>query len=557
MLKSSCATALFLLGLAFAEPVRAERYALLIGISSYPAYPKLHLDGPKEDVPALRNALITSWHYPDANIISLIDQNATKGRILESLDALIAKVRPGDQVFVYYSGHGTSAFDPKNKRLGIPLNSGASIPSDVRQGPLEGLLNQFIIGLTDLRPRLRALDAKASTFVVIDSCYSGTAVKSIADGFLTSREAPLAVFMAGNRMAPDDYDAAYSSIRLPTVDPNDYPYGHLVFLSASAQSEKAYEVNESALKIGVFQTIDGRPHGLLTDSLLRALRGEADADHDGKITYEEVHRFVSARVMQQGQTPQLLPRNLPGLTREPIFGIVPAPSAPSNGSRNEGASILVSVSPAAQSLVPELSDLPGIRLVKTQAADLAIAKIGHNYALYLANGVQIHEYAPSEIRELRDRVRREPDLKLLREWSFKSQAFHAVLHVEPANRDAYAVGERLDFHLSADRSAYLLLVNIDVSGWITILHKSPAGQPARANEDVAVATHISAPVGTEYMILFAFSELPPGWVSLKPLGFPPADPQFRRLMETLEAASPSSARTSWLTYSTDRRLAAQ
>jgi Caspase domain len=544
---------MMLMAMLLAQPACADRYALLIGVGTYSAFPAFHLDGPAEDVPAVRDALIRTWKFPQANVRTLVDAEATKARILEALDALIGQVKDGDKVFLYYSGHGTSALDPRNSRIGLPLNSGALIPFDVRPAPPAGLLQQFIVGAIDLRPRLRVLDERATVFVVIDSCYSGAAVKSVADGLLSPRGLPVSLFARGGSLTNDDYDAAYTSVRMPPVNPDGYPYQRLVFLSAAAQSEKAYEASRAAIQMGVLNTVDAKPHGLLTDSLLRAFRGEADENHDGTITYEEVRRFALARVMDLGQTPQLLPRNAPAVTDQAIFDVAGAKLAVPPPTPERSGEVSITLSPGAQGLGSLLAGIPGVRLVQGQAADLAITRAGNSYQLYIGNGVRIHEYSDAEVPRLIERLRREPEIRILREWVYPKQAFHAALDVEPANRDAYALGEAVDFQLSADHLSYLLLLNIDVSGEVTVVYKSPPNQPAKAGETVPVATCINAPAGTEYMKLFAFAARPVEWESLPVSGFPADGPQFQKLMMWLRRASPQSAQASWQIYSTGSR----
>jgi hypothetical protein len=536
-----------------ARPLPAERYALLIGIGTYPSFPAFNLEAPAQDVAAMRDALIHTWQFQPGNVGTLVDAAASKANILQALDRLISQVKAGDQVFIYYSGHGTSAMDEKNAWIGLPLNTGALIPADVRKSAPAGILPQLIVGATDLKPRLRSLDAVASVFIVIDSCYSGAAVKSVSGKLFRSRAVPLAAMSRAANMVDEDYDAAYNSVRVPAVDADSYPYQHLIFLSAASQSQMAREASADGLRLGIFQTVDGKPHGLLTDSLLRAFRGEADENHDGIVTYEEVRRFALERVMNFDQTPQLLPANAPSLTAQPLFGVSKTELAESGPPAPSREGVTVSLSPAAQALAPQLAKFPEVRIAQGDAADLAIVRAGDQYELYIANGISIHEYRDSEVPSLLERVRREPQIERLRDWSFPKQAFHAAIDVEPRNRDAYVLGEAVKFLLSADRPSYLLLLNIDVSGEVTVVYKSQPGQPAAANESITVPTCIAAPLGTEYMKLFAFTAPPQGWASLPVTGFPANGPPFGQLMKLLQDAPDSSAQASWLTYSTLRQ----
>jgi uncharacterized caspase-like protein len=234
--------------LVLRAPIYAERHALLIGIGRYPQLPSFNLEAPPNDVAALRRSLIQNWHFAEANVAVLLDGNATKLGILRALDNLIERVRPGDQVFVYYSGHGTSPYDPRNPALGLPLDTGALVPADARRGPAQQVSRQLIIGSVDLRPRFLQLDRKAETFVAFDSCYSGESVKSLADEWLRARDVPLLSLVARGENISDDYDAAYTSVKLPAVKAADFPYERLVFLAAAAKSEKAFEIKSEALR---------------------------------------------------------------------------------------------------------------------------------------------------------------------------------------------------------------------------------------------------------------------------------------------------------------------
>lgn len=108
-----------------------KRVALLIGIADYPHLesPQGPLQGPVNDVTALRALLIERWGFSAGDIRTLIDRQATRVAMLDELRALEKRSAAGDEVFLFYSGHGTSALD---SRLSPPLpqGSGAMVPSD-------------------------------------------------------------------------------------------------------------------------------------------------------------------------------------------------------------------------------------------------------------------------------------------------------------------------------------------------------------------------------------------------------------------------------------------
>ena len=94
-------------GLA-ATGASAANHALLIGIGKYKTRT---LEGPPHDVAALRAVLVSKYNYHPENIRTLINQEAVKARILDEIKQLALRTRPGDRIFIYFSGHGTSRRD--------------------------------------------------------------------------------------------------------------------------------------------------------------------------------------------------------------------------------------------------------------------------------------------------------------------------------------------------------------------------------------------------------------------------------------------------------------
>src|SRR5262245_2518651 len=81
--------------------------ALIIGINDYEGTEN-DLHGAVADAMAVEKLLVTSLGWDSSNILSLYDTKATGKNIVAALKLLlIDSTRPGDQVFFYYSGHGT------------------------------------------------------------------------------------------------------------------------------------------------------------------------------------------------------------------------------------------------------------------------------------------------------------------------------------------------------------------------------------------------------------------------------------------------------------------
>jgi hypothetical protein len=113
---------------------------------------------------------------PEANITALSDSALTLAGLRAALDGLEARVLPNDEVFLYYSGHGTRlpAFDGRVKRCAEALLS------------IDG---QALMD-SELEQRLNGIAAKARRVVVfIDACHAGGVTtrgvtgNTVSDGF--------------------------------------------------------------------------------------------------------------------------------------------------------------------------------------------------------------------------------------------------------------------------------------------------------------------------------------------------------------------------------------
>ena len=155
-----------------------NKIALLIGIGTYtdPALPSL--SGPSQDVAALKDVLIRRWDFTAANIQTLTTrQDTTRANILKALTALQSSSRPGDEVLVYYSGHGTSKRDP-SQRLALPDASGAWVPSDFTTS--KARLQDLVQARVDLKPIFTQLENEGrKLWIIADSCFSGQAARSL------------------------------------------------------------------------------------------------------------------------------------------------------------------------------------------------------------------------------------------------------------------------------------------------------------------------------------------------------------------------------------------
>jgi hypothetical protein len=260
------ATLALALACTLSAAAQARSLALLIGVANY-GNAKWNLEGPVHDVNAMRDVLQRRWGFAPGDIRTLTDQQATRDGILAELKALQTRSAPGDDVFIYFSGHGTSALDG-TLAVPVPHGSGAFVPFGIKAENQTLSLDQLIVGRTDLLPLLQALDdGGRRVWVVSDSCYSGNQTRSVHaedSAPLPARAIPLLVnYSEAARLERDEARAAGRTA------PPPYPYKNIGFLAASAEGEVAKDIRQADLRR--YPTRSGKPQGAMTDALLRVL----------------------------------------------------------------------------------------------------------------------------------------------------------------------------------------------------------------------------------------------------------------------------------------------
>ncbi len=130
-------------------------YALLIGIDEYRGqWPSL--DNAVNDVEAIEKLLKSKYKFD--HFITLYDFNATRTAIIKQMEWLIDNVKPEDNVFIYYSGHGEFKQN---------LNKGYWVPHDA----LTKSTSEYISN-NDIQTYLGGIRSK-HTLLVSDACFSG------------------------------------------------------------------------------------------------------------------------------------------------------------------------------------------------------------------------------------------------------------------------------------------------------------------------------------------------------------------------------------------------
>jgi hypothetical protein len=256
-----------LLCLAMSQNVWAEKKnrALLIGINQYET-PELKLYGTHNDVAAFRTMLTVHLGFQDNQILEIKDQKATRQNILDAIDQwLIQGSKPGDRLVLYYSGHGDQIEDQNGDEWDDHMDE-ALIAYDSTSDGRNWVLDD------DIDQRLQKLRDR-EVLAVFDSCHSGTLTRGLTPddgaktpGWRVSKNPAL-------KSAPTKNTFIHQA------------EGNLAAFFAVSPDQIALEDKSKP----------ERAHGVFTAAFVEGLQGGADANHDGKISYAELFRYLGER----------------------------------------------------------------------------------------------------------------------------------------------------------------------------------------------------------------------------------------------------------------------
>ena len=324
-----------------------RRRALLVGIAAYRNVGRLI--GPVSDVKAMRAFVTGVLGYDERDVMLLLDADATRSGILGAMEEwLIDGTGPGDEVFIYFSGHGWQQLDTNGDEP--DRYDETLVPVDVAvraDNTVDGMITDDEIGTM-----LARLDGRRIN-VVVDSCHAGTSDKMMVVGdhwrYVKSPRRP-----DGGPLKLRTADASQDIVRssgadtfVSTKDPR--------FRTTDITVWAAVEAHQKAL---VDEEVRA-PMSVFTGRLLSGARdGMADADADGTVTRSELYQYVLRESeaycgrhperCADGLTPQIhsssnamdapafmpvamtLPSNAQAV-KDILVGPVPAPGAPAEG----------------------------------------------------------------------------------------------------------------------------------------------------------------------------------------------------------------------------------
>ncbi|MCB0582486.1 MAG: caspase family protein [Phaeodactylibacter sp.] len=224
-------------------------FALLVGINQY--HPQSFvpaLSGCLNDVQAMEDVIGQVAGKPNAHVRKLTNEQATRENIIREFQRHLCEndaIQAGDTALFFYSGHGSYAgtapefepFDPeKQDETLVCYDSRLDGHYDLADKELAYLLSR-------IKPGVQAV-------VILDSCHSGSATRSMADEYRLGRPK----YIPG-RKSPRNLDTYltppgnfYVDMKVKTgaVSIPDPPH---ILLSACQRGQKAWETGDD---IGLF-----------------------------------------------------------------------------------------------------------------------------------------------------------------------------------------------------------------------------------------------------------------------------------------------------------------
>jgi hypothetical protein len=262
--------------------------SLLIGINRYPRLvsafgtPDSDLSGCVNDARAMQRILVERFGFPADLSTLLLDEAATRARILKELRALARAASPEDVVVIYYAGHGSFVqVDAPGLATGqyeslVPHDSGRE------QFPCLDITER------ELRGHLAAIAARTPYLCTIfDCCHSATPFRSS----VRTRSVRPAVL---NRSSTEPQHARVPNGEAGSPSEARLSPSRYVHLAACRDEEQA---GEHTSFVGGERVV----HGLFTHYLLRGLERARPGE-----SYRSLSATVRAQVEHttQAQHPQ-------------------------------------------------------------------------------------------------------------------------------------------------------------------------------------------------------------------------------------------------------------
>ena len=255
------------------NPDGGEVRALVVGIDDYQHVRKLK--GATADARDIESTLKTMGVR---DITTLINDQADRSNVLREISGLVERTKTNDLIFLSIAGHGTQ--EPERIKGSQP-DGMEDVFLLAGFEPTAAGSQQRILG-SEFNHFIKQFELRGAKIIFIaDTCHGGGMAREIDPraGEMSFRQIPSYTLLVDTLQPVSDANDPRSELDLD----------HTAFLAAVDRSTKAPEVR--------IPGIDGL-RGALSYAVARAIEGNADADHDGKVTLKELFANVRQVVYQ-------------------------------------------------------------------------------------------------------------------------------------------------------------------------------------------------------------------------------------------------------------------
>lgn len=293
-MKTRITTCLFLL---LSLPVIAQtKRALVIGLGEQQDKAWNKINGDK-DVPYVQAMLKNAGFH---SVKTLVNHQATKAGIVGALRQMAASCKPGDVVFVHYSGHGQQMTDVHHDEedgldeCWIPYDAHRKA-SATYHGEKHLTDDELNVYLHAIRNRI---GKKGKLVVVIDACHSGDATRGAEEDEEVVRgvEDTLTVDSLNARGLFDTFERMKSLLMGDKGEKKDINHKAKPLAEPwiTISACKSYQVNVEMKSPTV---------GKLTYALYETLKGAGKMGNDELMT--RIRKFVNRHTFSRCQSPEI------------------------------------------------------------------------------------------------------------------------------------------------------------------------------------------------------------------------------------------------------------
>ena len=498
--KSLIGALTLLLFLGTAPASAADLYGLVIGIDDYIGTEN-DLDGAVNDASDIARSLDEAGAK---EVVRLLNDDASKDRIVAAWDGLLATAKPGDTIVFSYAGHGGQEPAPPDRHDKTRIESfllGHFEPSG--PGTRERIVDDEVYAW------LQRADKKGVKVVfVADSCHSG--------GMERSASAPGVKFrrMIYPAITNDELQFPKDTSNLTEDD-----FQNITFVAAVPADKLVPEV-----------TIDGKKRGALSWAVARAFEGRADKDGDGELSELELLSYVVPAVhaqVESQQTPQVLPLRARSVQLMALRVAKPTGQVPATADLR----LKVAVEGGDGSA---FADLPYATLVTDETQADLIWSVSKGTVEHVVGGVVAENVDATSIKGV---VSKWAALKWLKEQVALNPADASLT----SGNQRYAVGDHVKIDLQGAKYPHLTVFNLPPDGHVEFFIPDP-GKPSEATKDWSLEPIHEEfkvdkpPYGAEHMVaIFSKDDLPELHAALASMTTPQRAEALRPALEEMLA----------------------